>query len=81
MGTHRKAYKSPYFLLSHMAVIQEAIIKLKSFFVECVRVVRVTKKPDKQTFLTTVKVSAMGMAIIGAVGFLLSLIATLTGLI
>ncbi|MDD4878106.1 MAG: protein translocase SEC61 complex subunit gamma [Candidatus Nanoarchaeia archaeon] len=64
-----------------MAVIQEAIIKLKSFFVECVRVVRVTKKPDKQTFLTTVKVSAMGMAIIGAVGFLLSLIATLTGLI
>lgn len=64
-----------------MAVIQETIIKLKSFLVECVRVVRVTKKPDKQTFLTTVKVSAMGMAIIGAVGFVLALIATLTGLI
>ncbi|MDI6736894.1 MAG: protein translocase SEC61 complex subunit gamma [Nanoarchaeota archaeon] len=64
-----------------MAVIQEAIIKLKSFFVECVRVVRVTKKPDKQTYLTTVKVSAMGMAIIGAVGFLLALIVTLAGLI
>lgn len=64
-----------------MAVIQEAIIKLKSFLVECVRVVRVTKKPDKQTYLTTVKVSAMGMAIVGAVGFLLGLIVTLTGLI
>lgn len=64
-----------------MAVIQEAIIKLKSFLVECVRVVRVTKKPDKQTYLTTVKVSAMGMAIIGAIGFVIALIVTLAGLI
>lgn len=64
-----------------MAVIQETIIKLKSFLVECIRVVRVTKKPDKQTYLTTVKVSAMGMAIIGAVGFILGLIVTLAGLI
>lgn len=64
-----------------MAIIKEAIIKLKSFFVECVRVVRVTKKPNKETFLMTVKVSALGMAIIGSVGFVLSLIATLTGFI
>lgn len=64
-----------------MASIQEAMIKLKSFFVECVRVVRVTKKPDKKTYFTIVKVSALGMAIIGAVGFLLSLVATMIKLV
>lgn len=64
-----------------MASIQEAVTKIKSFFVECVRVVRVTKKPTMDTFKTTVKVSAMGIALIGAIGFLLGLIVTLTGLI
>ncbi|MBU2638477.1 MAG: protein translocase SEC61 complex subunit gamma [Nanoarchaeota archaeon] len=64
-----------------MASIQEAMIKLKSFFVECVRVVRVTKKPNKETFKMIVKVSAMGMALIGTVGFVISLIATLIGLV
>lgn len=57
------------------------MIKLKSFFVECVRVVRVTKKPNKETFKMIVKVSAMGMALIGTVGFVISLIATLIGLV
>jgi protein transport protein SEC61 subunit gamma-like protein len=47
--------------------------KFKRFFQECRRVLRVTKKPDKQEFLTIVKVSALGMAIIGIVGFLISL--------
>lgn len=64
-----------------MASIQEAMVKLKSFFVECVRVVRVTKKPNKETFKMIVKVSALGMALIGAVGFVISLIATLAGLV
>ncbi|MFH1065656.1 MAG: protein translocase SEC61 complex subunit gamma [Nanoarchaeota archaeon] len=64
-----------------MAFIQEAIIKIKSFIVECVRVVRVTKKPDKATYLTIVKVSALGMALIGAVGFIIAMIAILTGLV
>jgi len=70
----------PIFYL-HMAFIQEAIIKIKSFFVECVRVVRVTKKPDKATYLTIVKVSALGMTLIGAVGFIIAMIAILTGLV
>ena len=64
-----------------MKMIQDAGIKLKSFFVECVRVVRVTKKPTMDTFKTTLKVSAMGIAIVGAVGFVISLIATLIGLV
>ena len=47
--------------------------KIKRFFQECVRVLRVTKKPDKQEFVTIVKVSALGMAIIGVIGFLINL--------
>jgi len=45
------------------------ITKLKSFWIECMRVLRVTKKPDKQEFITIVKISALGMAIMGTIGF------------
>ncbi len=44
--------------------------RLKAFIMECRRVLRVTKKPDKQEYLTIVKISSIGMAIIGVVGFL-----------
>ncbi len=47
--------------------------KLKKFFRECLRVVKVLKKPNKEEFLTTAKVSAIGLAIIGLIGFVLSL--------
>ena len=42
-----------------------------TFLKECGRVLRVTKKPSKQEFQTIVKVSALGMAIIGLIGFLI----------
>ena len=44
--------------------------RLKTFITECKRVLRVTKKPDKQEFTTIVKISSIGMAIIGVIGFL-----------
>ncbi len=44
--------------------------RLKAFLTECKRVLRVTKKPDKQEFTTIVKISAIGMGVIGVVGFL-----------
>ena len=47
--------------------------RIKRFFMECRRVLRVTKKPDKQEFMTIVKVSALGMAVIGVIGFLITL--------
>lgn len=47
---------------------------LKRFWNECKRVLTVTKKPDKAEFNIIVKVSALGMAIIGVVGFLISLL-------
>ena len=43
---------------------------LRSFIIECKRVLRVTRKPDKQEFTTIVKISSIGMAVIGLVGFI-----------
>ena len=48
--------------------------KFKTFFVECMRVLRVTKKPDRTEFKTIVKISGIGMAVIGFIGFLIAFI-------
>lgn len=48
------------------------VAKMKRFWIECKRVLRVTKKPDKQEFKLIVKISGVGMAIIGVIGFLIS---------
>ena len=53
---------------------KEKLVKLKSFALECVRVIRITKKPTKDEFKTIVKASALGMAIIGALGFAIHLL-------
>ncbi len=50
------------------------IKKLKRFWLECKRVLRVTKKPDGPEFKLIVKISALGMAVIGVVGFLIHFI-------
>jgi len=50
------------------------LYKLKRFWKECIRVLRVTKKPDKVEFTTIVKVSALGILIIGLIGFLMHLL-------
>ena len=54
--------------------INEQLGKLKTFALECKRVFIVTKKPTKEEFKTIVKVSGLGMILIGLVGFLLILI-------
>lgn len=48
--------------------------RLKNFGRECIRVIRVTKKPDGTEFKTIVKVTSIGIAIIGLVGFVIHLI-------
>ncbi|MBN1157658.1 protein translocase SEC61 complex subunit gamma [Candidatus Woesearchaeota archaeon] len=45
--------------------------KLKTFFFECMRVLKVTKKPDRLEFKTIVKVSGIGILIIGCIGFII----------
>lgn len=49
-------------------------MKLKNFIVECKRVLVVTKKPTNEEFKTIVKVSGLGIIIIGAIGFFIQLI-------
>ena len=48
--------------------------KIKAFLRECRRVLRVTKKPDSDEFKTTVKVTAIGMIVIGLIGFIIQMI-------
>jgi protein transport protein SEC61 subunit gamma-like protein len=48
--------------------------KLKRFYAECVRVLTITKKPNKTEFATVVKVSGMGMTIIGIIGFIITMV-------
>lgn len=48
-------------------------IKIKSFIKEAIRVFKITKKPSKQEFSIIVKVSAIGIGIIGLIGFLISI--------
>lgn len=52
-------------------IIFEAI---KNFILNCIRVLRITKKPDKFEFASVVKVSSIGIAILGFIGFLVFLI-------
>ena len=47
--------------------------KIKSFVGKCKRVWHTLKKPSKKEFETTAKVAALGILVIGAVGFLISL--------
>lgn len=48
--------------------------KIKGFVKECVRVLRITKKPTKDEFKTISKVSGLGILIIGLIGFIIHLI-------
>ncbi len=48
--------------------------KIKSYINHCIRVLKITKKPDKEEYKVIVKVSGLGIAIIGGMGFILSLV-------
>lgn len=45
----------------------------KDFLVECQRVLRITKKPNKEELKTIVKISGLGMLVIGLMGFFIHL--------
>ena len=49
-------------------------MNIKRTFEEWKRVLRITKKPDKVEFKAIVKVSALGMAVIGLIGFAIQMI-------
>ena len=47
--------------------------KIKSFIRESIRVLKITKKPDAIEFKTIVKVSGLGILIIGLIGFVVQM--------
>ncbi|MEK6873297.1 MAG: protein translocase SEC61 complex subunit gamma [Nanoarchaeota archaeon] len=44
----------------------------KAFLNKCVRVWKVLRKPSREEFLNIAKVSAVGILIVGLVGFIIS---------
>ncbi len=48
--------------------------KWKKFLKETSRVMRITKKPDRNEFMNLTKVTGLGIAIIGVIGFIIFLL-------
>jgi len=46
--------------------------KLTSFYLQCVRVWHLLRKPTNEEFKAVAKISALGMLAMGAVGFLIA---------
>ncbi|MBS3085731.1 protein translocase SEC61 complex subunit gamma [Candidatus Pacearchaeota archaeon] len=55
-------------------MLKELVISTKTFYHKCVRVWHLMKKPTKKEFEQIAKVSAIGILIIGALGFLVSIL-------
>ncbi len=53
------------------------VLRFKEFVTECRRVLMVTKKPTNLEFKQIVKVSGLGILLIGLIGFLVQTIKTL----
>ena len=51
-------------------------VKTKSFYLTCRRVWQVLRKPTKEEFQATAKISAISIIALGIVGFIISLIVT-----
>lgn len=60
-----------------VATEETKISKLKSFIRECIRVLKIAKKPDAMEFRTIVKAAGLGMLIIGLIGFIIQMIKTM----
>ncbi len=50
------------------------LASLKAFIGECIRVVKVTKKPTKEEFKAIIKVSSIGILVIGIIGFIIQIL-------
>ena len=54
--------------------------ELSDFWKQCKRVLKVAEKPDRDEYFDFSKVTAIGIAIIGVIGFVIVLIGQLLGL-
>lgn len=56
----------------------ELLSRLKSFIIESRRVLTITRKPTNAELKTIVKVSGVGILLIGLIGFILQMISLIT---
>ena len=47
---------------------------VKEYWTECVRVLKITKKPNQEEFITISKVAGLGMLAIGLIGFVIFMV-------
>jgi len=52
----------------------EIMLKIKSFTAQSVRVWHLLRKPTKEEFIAVSKISAIGLGLIGVLGFLIAII-------
>ena len=57
--------------------VQEDIDK---FIKDSKRVLKVSRKPDKEEYIELAKISALGVLVVGAIGFVIVLLGSLIGL-
>ena len=50
---------------------------MANFIKQCQRVLKVSRKPDREEYVNVAKVTAVGIALIGAIGFIISIIGQL----
>ncbi|MDR2624463.1 MAG: protein translocase SEC61 complex subunit gamma [Methanobrevibacter sp.] len=54
--------------------------ELKDFLGQCKRVLKVSRKPGKDEYLNFAKVTGAGIALIGAIGFIIYIVGSLINL-
>jgi protein transport protein SEC61 subunit gamma and related proteins len=50
---------------------------MASFIKQCQRVLKVSKKPDRDEYINVAKVTGIGIILIGVIGFIISIIGQL----
>ena len=60
--------------MEHKEEKKTLLRKFKRFVGESRRVFKITKKPNKEEYLVIVKVSGIGILVIGALGFIIRMI-------
>ena len=50
---------------------------MASFIKQCQRVLRVSRKPDREEYLNVAKITGIGIIIIGVIGFVITIIGQL----
>ncbi|CDG64556.1 MAG: protein transport protein subunit gamma [Methanobacterium sp.] len=50
---------------------------MANFIKQCQRVLKVSKKPDREEYINVAKVTGIGIILIGVIGFIISIVAQL----